>query len=437
MRSKTHLGPCRFPARSPFLAPTPKVALLLAAAALSALVLPPLVAGLAAAAILGAALADALLVRHLPRLEREAPEILSRGIAEPLTISAKTIWAGSVRVRQALPPDLAMATPEPEEASDDRWDFSVVAKRRGRHVLPEAAARTQGPLGLGAWYHRAGGEAEVRVYPDLPAARRIAVSVRRSRFRDEGLRGRGPLGLGTEFERVREYSPDDDIRQVNWLATARMDRPMSNDYRIEQDRDLIAVVDAGRLMSSPIGDATRLDVAMDALTSLAAVADEVGDRFGALVFDSEVRRYLPPARGGGALAVNTLFDIEPKPIESDYVRAFQRVESAKRAWVVVFTDLLEEVAARSLIEGVPVLSRKHSVAIATTRDPDIEAAVTTPPSQELDAYRAAVAVEVSEARRRVGVRLSHAGAQLVEADAKGLGAATVSAYLRAKARARL
>jgi len=415
------------------MAPTPRVALLLAVAGLSALVVPPVFSALAAAAIIGAAFADALLVRHSPKLERKAPEIMSRGIPESISVSAESTWAGAVRVRQSLPPDLGMAEPE----SDAPLEGELVARRRGRHVLPQAAARAQGPLGLGAWYHRGGGEAEVRVYPDLPAARRIAVSVRRSRFRDQGLRGRGPMGLGTEFERVREYSPDDDIRQVNWLATARMNRPMSNDYRIEQDRDVIAVVDAGRLMSSPIGEATRLDVAMDALTSLAAVADEIGDRFGALVFDSEVRRYLPPARGGGALAINTLFDVEPQPVESDYVRAFQRVESAKRAWVVVFTDLLEEVAARSLIEGVPVLARKHSVAIATTRDPDIEAAVTTPPSQSLDAYRAAVAVEVSEARRKVGVRLSHAGAQLVEADAKGLGAATVAAYLRAKSRARL
>ncbi len=415
------------------MAPTPRVAVLLAAAALSALVVPPFVAAIAVAAILGAALADALLVRQAPELDREAPEIMSRGIPEALSVTAESVWAGGVRVRQSLPPDLATAASE----SDAPLQTEVVALRRGRHVLPEAAARTQGPLGLGAWYHRGGGEAEVRVYPDLPSARRIAVSVRRSRFRDQGLRGRGPMGLGTEFERVREYSPDDDIRQVNWLATARMSRPMSNDYRIEQDRDVIAVVDAGRLMSSPIGEATRLDVAMDALTSLAAVADEVGDRFGALVFDSEVRRFLPPARGGGARAVNALFDVEPEPVESDYVRAFQRVESAKRAWVVVFTDLLEEIAARSLIEGVPVLARKHSVAVATARDPDIEAAVTTVPSAELDAYRAAVAVEVSEARRRVGVRLSHAGAQLVEADAKGLGAATVGAYLRAKSRARL
>ena len=415
------------------MAPTKRVALLLALAGLAALVVPPLFAALAVAAIVGAALADALLVRRSPDLERKAPEIMSRGVPEALAVSAESRWAASVRVRQAVPPDLALGDPE----SDAPLRSELVARRRGRHVLPAAGARTEGPLGLGAWYHRGGGEAEVRVYPDLPAARRIALSVRRSRFRDQGLRGKGPMGLGTEFERVRDYSPDDDIRQVNWLATARMDRPMSNDYRIEQDRDVIAVVDAGRLMASPIGEATRLDVAMDALTTLAAVADEVGDRFGALVFDSEIRRYLPPARGGGARAVNALYDVEPELVDSDYVRAFQRVESAKRAWVVVFTDLLEEVAARSLIEGVPVLARKHSVAVSSVLDPDIEAAVTTPPAQELDAYRAAVAVDVQEARRRVGVRLTHAGAQLVEADAANLGAATVAAYLRAKARARL
>ena len=83
------------------------------------------------------------------------------------------------------------------------------------------------------------------MYPDLLAARRLALSVRQGRFRDQGISARGPLGLGTEFELVRDYLPDDDIRQVNWRATARLGRPMSNQYRIEQDRDVIVVVDAG------------------------------------------------------------------------------------------------------------------------------------------------------------------------------------------------
>ena len=105
--------------------------------------------------------------------------------------------------------------------------------------------------------------------------------------------------------------------------------------------------------------------------------------------------------------------------------------------MIVFTDLLEEVAARSLLEGVPVLARRHAVAVASVSDPDLEAALAAAPQQALDAYRAAIAVDVLEARRRVGVQLAHAGAQLVEAGPGELGAASVRAYLRAKSRARL
>ena len=63
--------------------------------------------------------------------------------------------------------------------------------------------------------------------------------MRQGRFRDAGRRTRGPLGLGTEFESIRDYPPDDDIRQVNWRATERIGRPMSNQYRVEQDRDVM------------------------------------------------------------------------------------------------------------------------------------------------------------------------------------------------------
>ena len=118
---------------------------------------------------------------------------------------------------------------------------------RGRDPRDRAAqARPLGP--------RAGEDAELRVFPDLKTARRLALAVARGRFRDQGATARGPLGLGTEFELIRDYQPDDDIRQVNWRATARLGRPMSNQYRLEQDRDLLLLIDAGRLCAAPLGE---------------------------------------------------------------------------------------------------------------------------------------------------------------------------------------
>ena len=416
------------------MSPTARTAVLLGACALAALVVPPALALLAALAIAAAAVVDARFARRPPVVSRLVSTTLSRGVATPLVVDADAPASSRVLLRQPLTPDLHL---EPTEA-EGRLETTLVPRRRGRHPLPFPTTRLVGPLGLGRWDHGKGEATEVLVYPDLPAARALALAVRTGRFRDPGRLTRGPLGLGTDFESIRDYTPDDDIRQVNWLATARLDRPMSNQYRVEQDREVMCVVDTGRLMAAPLGTTvTRLDAALDAAVAVALVADELGDRCGALAFDHAVRRHLRPRRSGGPAVVRALFDLEPTRGDSDYELAFRTVGGTKRALVLVLTDLLEEAAAGPLVEAVPVLARKHAVVVASASDPDLQAAVSASPNRPLDVYTAAVAVEVLEARAHVAHLLRRAGAEVVEADPKRLGAACVGAYLRMKARARL
>ena len=414
------------------MSPTPRAAALVALAALAGLLVPLPVAALALVAIVAATIVDAALARRVPELERHAPNVLYRGVAAPYRLEPLDAPAGSIRLRQPLPPDLRL---EPSE-DDERLVAAFRPLRRGRHALPRPAYRVTGPLGLGAFYGRALGEAEVLVYPDLPAAWRLALAVRHGRFRETGRRTRGPLGLGTDFESIRDYLPDDDIRQVNWQATQRVGRPMSNQYRVEQDRDVICVVDAGRLMAAPLGDRTRLDAALDAVAAVAAVADEVGDRVGVVAFDAEVKRHVAPRRRGASAVVHATFDLERTPVESDYELAFRTVGDVKRAFVVVLTDLLEEAAARPLVAAIPVL-RRHAVAVASAADVDLDAFIRREPTRARDVYTTVVALDVLAARRRAAAQLRHAGADVIEAPPEQLGAACVRAYLTAKARARL
>jgi uncharacterized protein (DUF58 family) len=414
--------------------PTPRAALLLAALALAALLVSPLLALLAILALAAATVVDALTVRRRPEIARSAPEVVARGVPAKFRLRPGRPVLGPIRLRQPLPPDLEL---RPASEGDGEVVAELVGIRRGRHPLPRPAVRVAGPLGLGAWFHRAGGEAEVRVYPDLPGARRLALAVRQGHFREEARRTRGPLGLGTEFESVRDYSPDDDIRQVNWRATARLGRPMSNQYRIERDRDVVCVVDCGRLLAAPLADGTRLDAGVDAAVAVAAVADILGDRCGTIAFDAQVRRSLAPRRAGARAVVEALYDLEPEPVDSDYERAFREVGAAKRAFVLVVTDLLEEAAARSLLDALPVVARRHAVAVASAADPDLTELLRRDPARPLDVYRAAVAVEVLDARARVAAQLRHGGVDVVEAPPERFSAACVTAYLRAKSRARL
>jgi uncharacterized protein (DUF58 family) len=426
--------------------PTPRLAALVAAAALSFLFLPPALPALIILALLAGAAGDALAARQPPRLERSVPAILARGVPSPIAVDVDAGGA-TIRVRQPVPPDLDL---DPREA-DGRLAATLVARRRGRHPLPAPAVRVEGRFGLGRVHHEAGPDGEVLVYPDMPAAYRLVVAVRQGRFRDPGVLTRGPLGLGTDFESIRDYLPDDDIRQVNWRATARTGRPMSNQYRVEQDRNVICCIDAGRLMAAPVSapvprgrpvkppsvPLTRLDAALDAAVAVALVADEVGDQAGALAFDGTVRRRLVPRRRGGQAVVRALFDLEPTSADSDYELAFRSIGGGKRSLVIVFTDLLEEAAARSLVEAIPVLTRRHHVVVASVRDPDLDRAVRTPPAEVRDVLATSVVVEALDARARVAAQLGRAGAEVLEAPPEALAVACVGAYLRAKARSRL
>lgn len=414
--------------------PTARAAGALAVIAVAALFVPA-VATLVLVVIAVAAVAvDAVITRRRIRVRRTLPRVIARGVPARLVVEHDLPVDAQVEIRQAQPPDVTV-TPS---TGHRVLEAQVVAHRRGVMELPPVAARRTGPLGFARTTFEGAGTADLLVYPDVFAAHRMVAALRQGRFRDPGLRTRGPLGLGTEFESIRDYQPDDDIRQINWTATARTGRPMSNIYRVEQDRDVICMLDAGRLMFAPIdGRTTRLDVCVDAITMVALVADELGDRCGVTVFDEEIRRQLSPRRNGGRSVVGTVVDVEPRPVESDHDLAFRSVGRAKRALVIVFTDLLDEAAARSLTDAVPLLARRHAVVVASVRDPDVEAAVNRPLTNPSGLYGSAVAIDALEARTRVTARLRHSGAEVVDAPASRLGDACVGAYLRLKARARL
>ncbi len=411
------------------MSPTPRAAIALAVIAVLALVLPLGLVALAALALSAATIADALSVREPPSVQRTLDPVLSRGVGAPLRVEVRLPAARRLRIRQ--PPAAGLAI-EPVEADGD-FVSQVVARVRGRYVIGELGIRAEGRLGLGACYSRGGGELETRVYPDLPSARRLALAAREGRLPDSSRRALGPLGLATDFASVREWLPDDDVRHVNWRASQRHGRLMTNQYQLEQARDVLFLIDAGRLMAAPVGDRTRLDAALDALTAVALAADELGDHCGSTVFDAAVRAQLAPRRRGGRELITALYDLQPRLLDSDFEQAFRTVAGGKRTLVLVFTDLFDDAAARALVDAMPVLTRRHAVVVATVTDPDLIGLVRNPPREMTDVYAAAAALDLLDSRALAASQLRRAGARVVEAEPERFSARCLGAYLSAKA----
>lgn len=407
------------------MSPTGRTAGLVAACALLAFVLPTAVVTALVVLVLVASGLDARRVREAPEVVRQVPLLLSRGVPDVLRLSVSDPTA---QVAQPAPAGLAVGPLRPIGVGG--YEAQLLAARRGRHALPPAVVRRVGPRGLGAWTHHVGGSAPVTVYPDLPAARRLARPRRVSVATLPGQSLRGPLGLGTDFEALRDYLPDDDVRMVNWRATARLDRPMSNTYRVEQARRVLLAVDCGRLMAAPLaGGVSRLDAAVDAAAAVALAADAAADRVGLVAFDDAVRASVRPSVGGGAGVLRALAELEPRTVESDVELLLSGLPRGHRAAVLVFTDLLDEAGSRALVELLPAVAARHSVAVVSALDDELEAVLRTEPVDAASAALLSAAADLVEARLRARTLLRRAGARVVEARAGRLAAGAVAAYL--------
>lgn len=322
-----------------------------------------------------------------------------------------------------------------------RLSTPLLPARRGRFPLPALTVRTTGPLGLATRQHRRAVLDVLEVHPAFRSRREAELRITRGRILDVGLRSARALGRGTEFEALRDYTPDDEVRRVDWAATARVGRPIVRTYRAERNQPVVVLLDTGRLMAGRVGDVPRLDHAMDAAMALTTVATRLGDRAGLMAFSSGVRASVPPRGDRGQLArvTRAMFDLEPDLTESAYDEVFgvAVAQHRRRSLLVLLTELSSEALAETLVPALPLLLARHLVLVGSVQDPEVETWRTAVPADVDEAYRAAGAVTVRRARDRTAELLRQMGAVVVDAPPGTLSARLADAYLDVKATGRL
>jgi uncharacterized protein (DUF58 family) len=305
----------------------------------------------------------------------------------------------------------------------------------------ELAVRVDGPLGLAAKQDRQVMPATLRVYPPFDSRDEAELRINRARILEVGLRSAQGRGGGTEFDSMRDYGPDDEFRRIDWSSTARAGRPIVRTYRAERNQTVLLLLDNGRVMAGRVGGVPRVEHAMDAVMMLTAVATRLGDRAGLVAFDREVVAIVPPAHARSQLnrVTEAMYQLEPQLVESDYAGAFVEALARfrRRAMLVVFTELVEQAVADTLLPALPLIVRDHVVVIAAVQDPAVLALAESSPENPSGAYRKAAAIAALEERRRLVGRLRGMGVTVVDGPPGRLAPALADAYLKVKATGRL
>lgn len=240
-------------------------------------------------------------------------------------------------------------------------------------------------------------------------------------------------GPGTEFESLSEFREGDDPRRIDWRATARMHHPIVRRFQIERHRDLMILLDCGRLMGAETEGGTKLDAAVDAGLMLGRVALHSGDRCGVGVFDDRVVGYLPPVAGAQAMQTLTecVYALQPQWRESDFSRMFATLQSRqpKRSVLVVLSDIVDGDTTRRYRASLATLARRHVVLFAALKTPLLEELQSAPVETLLDGSRKAVAFRLLREREKALHSLKHGGVHVLDIEPKDLTVPLVNQFL--------
>lgn len=314
--------------------------------------------------------------------------------------------------------------------------YTVHPLRRGDYRFGNLTLRWLSPRKL--WIRQApiNTKSSVKVYPNLLDVRKYDLLMRRNRLQEIGLRNSRRMGEGTEYERLRDYTPDDDFRRIDWKATARRHRPITVEYQVERSQNIIPVLDIGRMMQSPVGNIAKLDYVINAALLLGYVATGMGDKVGLMTLADDVQTFLAPKQGRAQFyqMLEQLYAVAAQPVEPDFGRTLPLLarKQRKRSLIVLFTDLNGGSTVDQLVASIGMLARRHLPVVVTISDPDVVAASTQIPTDTQTVYQRAAAANLLEERRLALEALGRRGVQTLDVPANQLSLSVIQRYLDIK-----
>jgi uncharacterized protein (DUF58 family) len=377
-------------------------------------------------------------------ISRQCIKIASLGKPQDVELDVDNLTKRQLRVaiRDDVPDNFAVAKASfevelaPQSRSHLRYEFTP--QKRGAYELETVYVRSWSRWGFWQRDFKLKVATRIHVYPDMQQLSKYAILARTNRLSLLGVRRTRRVGQDHDFERLRDYTPDDNYKLIDWRSTARRNKLTVKDFQTSQSQRIIFLVDCGRMMTNEYGGLNLLDYSFNAMLMLSFVALRQGDSVGMISFSDRVHNYVPPR--GGMSQMNHLlhasFDRFPNLVESRYDQAFLYLDSycKKRSMVILMTNVLDEVNAFQVQQYLGNLVGKHLPLGVILRDHALfkKADVINPEGDTL--YEAAAAAEILNWRHQIIGDMQRQGILAVDEFPEDMTAPLVNQYLAIKAR---
>ncbi len=375
---------------------------------------------------------------------RSLPQKLSNSDLNPIHIQFQSYYPFNVHVSiiDELPPQFQKRDFEHRshllKNEKKEFEYTVRPVDRGMYVFGNLNLYVSSPLSIVKRRFVFQKDQMVPVYPSIIQMQQydfLAISNNLTQF---GLKKIRRIGHTQEFEQIKEYVAGDDLRTVNWKATAKQNQLMVNQYQDEKSQPIYSVIDTGRVMKMPFNGLKLLDYAINSTLAFSNVALKRNDKTGMITFSKNIETFVPALQKISHLntILEKLYHITTAFTEADYGLLYAHVKRkiTHRSLLLLYTNFEHISALKRQLPFLLAIAKKHVLVVIFFENTELEDLIATDAEDLQTIYHKTVAEKLSLEKRLMQKELQRYGIQTILTKPEELTINTINKYLEIKAR---
>lgn len=319
-----------------------------------------------------------------------------------------------------------------------RFTYTLRPTERGIYVFGGLNIYAQSPLQLVAkkWVFDAA--QQVATYPSFIQLKKYEFLAFSNQLTQFGFKKIRKIGQALEFEQIKEYVQGEDIRNINWKATAKKNSFMVNQYQDEKAQPVYCIIDKGRTMRMPFEGLSLLDYAINSTLVLSNIILRKQDKVGMFTFSKDIENKLPAEKKPTQLhkILEALYAIQTDFVESDFNRLYLEVKKSinQRGLLILFTNFETLEGLHRQLPYLKAIARMHMVLLVFFENTELTK-ITQEKSETIpDIFDKTIARKFNYEKRLIVKELKKYGIQSLLTKPENLTVDTINKYLEIKAR---
>ena len=378
------------------------------------------------------------------KARRLLPKKFSNSDENPVPITLKNNYPIQVflKVVDELPEqfqkrDFNYATALPPAVSRD-FEYMVRPVDRGEYHFGSLNVFVSSALRIVARRYRFNAAQMVMVYPSYIQMRKYEFLALSNRLTEFGLKKIRRLGHTMEFEQIKNYVRGDDVRTINWKATAKRGQLMVNQYQDEKSQPIYSLIDTGRVMKMPFEDLKLLDYAINATLAFSNIALLKNDKAGMLTFSKRIDTIIPASNKRTHINVlnEALYNVDTQFTDSDYSLLYATVKRKinHRSLLILYTNFEHISALKRQLPYILSLSKQHLVLIIFFENTELDELISNPAEDLQQVYHKTIAEKFAFDKRLMVKELENRGIHAILTKPQNLTVNVINKYLEFKSK---